>query len=305
MASRCIIWKRNTFDDPTPRTGAWVASGGVFSPWAGNNWAANFWLMNEKRWPFIQWFVSDWLGDPKVSLCEPATRGILFDWLCNMHALDRTGQLTGSRETLARLGRCSDRQCAAALADLSRTNAAEISERNGLVTVVNRRMKREYLSRKAAGDRVKRHRCNGGVTGHTKDPEPEAKGQDSQGSRARDGAVLTKLTGNWEGNGTLGREALDRVAAEIVSNRHGWSYDNCRVQPRDFPVRRSLVTELEKWVGRLPEEAVHGAWREAARRAHQAAVDGLVKGSVAGYCIACWREAMEKILKTKTENLKI
>src|SRR5581483_8888058 len=99
----------------------------------------------DKKWPFIQWFVSDWLGDPKVTQCEPATRGILFDWLCNMHALDRSGVITGPREELARFGRCSAVQCDAALRDLIRTNAADVTERNGVVTVTNRRMRREFL----------------------------------------------------------------------------------------------------------------------------------------------------------------
>lgn len=126
---------------------------------------------DQKKWPYISWFVSDWLGDPKVSLCEPETRGILFDWLCNMHALDRSGQVTGTRELLARIGRCTVLQCDAALADLKQTNAAEIQERNGVVTVINRRMKREFLARKNGAVRVSEWRgkttCNAPVTGHT------------------------------------------------------------------------------------------------------------------------------------------
>ncbi len=113
------------------------------------------------KWPFIQWFVQDWLADPKVSLCDARTRGILFDWLCNMHSLDRSGSVTGTREILAQLGRCTVPECDAALQTLIRTNAADVQERNGLVTVTNRRMKREALARKYGASRVKRHRCRG------------------------------------------------------------------------------------------------------------------------------------------------
>jgi hypothetical protein len=127
------------------------------------------------KYPWMQFFVMDWLNDPQVSACEPTTRGILLDWLCNMHLLDRSGQITGTRGQLARLGRCTAVQVASALQDLIRTRAADVTFRNDVVTVVNRRMKRESIARKNGAIRVARHRknvaCNAAVTAHSHNSE--------------------------------------------------------------------------------------------------------------------------------------
>lgn len=128
----------------------------------------------------IIWVVSKWLADPKVSRCEPATRGIWFDWLLNMHATDRSGSVTGTREVLSRLGRCTVPQVDEALEELKSTNTADVSERNGLVTVVNRRMKREYLQRKSTRFRVDKHRCNGDVTLPVTSPSKSSKSSGSK-----------------------------------------------------------------------------------------------------------------------------
>lgn len=106
-----------------------------------------------------------------------------MDWLCNMHLMDRSGQITGTREQFARLGRCTPVQVEAALQDLVSTKAADVTFRNDVVTVVNRRMKRESLARKNGAFRVQKHRgnaaCNGivaphksEVRSHIKPPKP-------------------------------------------------------------------------------------------------------------------------------------
>lgn len=258
-------------------------------------------MSTEKKWPFIQWFVSDWLGDPKVSQCEPATRGILFDWLCNMHALDRSGVITGTRELLARLGRCSAVQCDAALQDIKRTNAADMTERNGIVTLVNRRMKREYLLRKNSNDRVERHRRNGGVTPHNQSPDSQNSNPEPEdltrrinrtgsGTEDRGGRIENGQSGH---SPVLDIMALDRVAGEIMDNRWQWFYDNCKVKITDF-TRGSLMTVLKPFVARATESQVQRAWLEGIRRAHGAAVDDLVRKTPAGYAVTCFRELLEK-----------
>jgi hypothetical protein len=109
--------------------------------------------------PAFQFYPGDWLKDPALTLCSPATRGIWIDLLCAMHELDQTGQITGTREQLARTGRCSLVELDQALADLSDTGAATVTVRHGKVTVINRRMKRQYDERKSNADRQKRRRA--------------------------------------------------------------------------------------------------------------------------------------------------
>lgn len=119
-----------------------------------------------KAKPIMSFAVRDWLTDPAVSRCAPATRGIWFDALCLMHQAGRTGQLAGTLPELARSLRCSEAELAAALAELAATNTAEITPCNAgcnagcnaLVTLTNRRMLRDYKRRNCTLLRVKSHR---------------------------------------------------------------------------------------------------------------------------------------------------
>jgi hypothetical protein len=114
--------------------------------------------------PAIQFYIGDWLKDPKLSMCSPSTRGIWMDLLCAMHELDRSGLITGTTDQLARLCRCTAVEISVAVSELKETKAADVTERNGIVTVINRRMLREAKSREDNNNRVKRHRGNAPVT---------------------------------------------------------------------------------------------------------------------------------------------
>ncbi len=134
--------------------------------------------------PFMQLFTGDWLKDPLLSLCAPATRGIWIDLICAMHECDRSGEIHGTREQLARVARCSPAEIDAALNDLRDSGAADVKScdanvtacnanvtlRNDVVTVINRRMQREHKSRNNSMLRVRKHRsnssCNAGITPH-------------------------------------------------------------------------------------------------------------------------------------------
>lgn len=134
--------------------------------------------------PFMKWYCGDWMKDPAVSLCSPATRGVWFDLLNAMHEAGRVGSLSGTREQLARIARCVPSDLALALTDLQTTGAADVSERNGVVTVGNRRMRRESQSRTANRLRQQRFRScesdNGHVTpGLPSEPESEYELPDS------------------------------------------------------------------------------------------------------------------------------
>jgi hypothetical protein len=109
---------------------------------------------------FMQYVPGDWLSDAQVSQCRPATRGIWWDAISAMHGIDRCGQLSGTVEALARVCRCRVDEMRAAVDDLRSTCAADVTVSNGIVTLVNRRMRREYEDRQAVKNRVDRHRQN-------------------------------------------------------------------------------------------------------------------------------------------------
>lgn len=109
--------------------------------------------------PAFQFYPGDWLKDPCVSMCSPATRGIWIDLLSAMHENGREGLLTGTPDQLARVCRCSAADLSVALDELSTTCTADVSNRHGKVTVINRRMKRESDERKGNNERKKRQRA--------------------------------------------------------------------------------------------------------------------------------------------------
>lgn len=98
------------------------------------------------KYSIMQFYASDWLVDSQVGLCSPQTRGIWIDWICHMHLLDRCGQITGTRDELAVLGRCTVVHVESTLADLDYHKTANIEINGDLVTVINRRMRREFIA---------------------------------------------------------------------------------------------------------------------------------------------------------------
>ena len=121
------------------------------------------------KFPFIQCFTGDWLKDPAVSMLSPAARGIWWDLICVMHESDRSGVITGSLAMLSRLARCSTDELSGALTEIKACRTGDVEQDgNGVVTVINRRMKREADARENGAKRVEQHRardaCNAPVT---------------------------------------------------------------------------------------------------------------------------------------------
>ena len=93
-------------------------------------------------------------------MCSPSTRGIWMDFICAMHELGRIGQVTGTPDQLCRICRCTAAEMNIAIAELKATKTAEIHERNGSVTVICRRLQREFRERLTGRERVWKHRRN-------------------------------------------------------------------------------------------------------------------------------------------------
>lgn len=107
---------------------------------------------------------NEWLSDPQISICRPATRGILIDLLCAMHSLD-CGRLSGTREQLARTARCSLEEFEDALADMASCRAADVESQDGIVTVISRRLAWESRWRDRTKLRQRKSRGHKKVTG--------------------------------------------------------------------------------------------------------------------------------------------
>lgn len=111
----------------------------------------------DKRLPWMQFWVGDWISDPDVGAAEPATRGIWFDLLCHMH-LKTTYELKGTVEQLARRGRCSPDAMKSCIADMEYHDIADISRDGEFVRIISRRLSREAEKRNGAKARKKTQR---------------------------------------------------------------------------------------------------------------------------------------------------
>ena len=107
--------------------------------------------------PWLQFFTGDWLKDPKLSMCQPATRGIWIDIISAAHEL-RSGTLTGTPDQLARICRCTVPDLCLALTDLTTTGTADIRERGGVFSVTCRRLAREEKERVTEREKKQRQR---------------------------------------------------------------------------------------------------------------------------------------------------
>jgi len=110
--------------------------------------------------PAFQFYPGDWKKDPCLSMCGPETRGIYIDILCSMHDNDGSGIITGTVEQLARMCRCSPKQMADAIEELSVTKTCRVTISDGAITMMNRRMNEEHKSRKSSAERSKKYREN-------------------------------------------------------------------------------------------------------------------------------------------------
>jgi hypothetical protein len=89
--------------------------------------------------------------------------------------------------------------------------------------------------------------------------------------------------------------ARERLAQDIVWNRWGWHYDNCKLLPGDL-IPASLRTVLKEFIGLVTEAQVRSAWVEAAKRTHQAVVDGMeIKASRGAYVVGIFKEELRKV----------
>jgi hypothetical protein len=191
------------------------------------------------KFPFIQCFTGDWLKDPAVSMLSPAARGIWWDFICVMHESDRSGMMTGSLPMLARLVRCSTDELSAALAEMKACRTAEVTESNGVVTVINRRMRREHLDRENGAKRQERFRSKVGgyspVTPASRDILQNLESESDNSDKACKDDVRP-ASGGKSKTGLTARQIEVAAFGEAVLNGE-W------------------VNDAGKWIGRIKTDA--------------------------------------------------
>jgi len=114
--------------------------------------------------PWFKFIIAHWMLDRNLAKCSSATRGVWLELIIAMHQDDRSGELRETVDHLALLARTTTVVMTQALTELQTTGTADVTFRNEMVTVVNRKMKREYKERISTNLRVKKHRSNKNVT---------------------------------------------------------------------------------------------------------------------------------------------
>lgn len=108
--------------------------------------------------PAEQWYTGDYYRAVDVQKCCAATRGIWRDALDAMANEQIFGKIRGTRKELCRLLRCSVREFNRFVSDNRTHRFADVTERNEKVTVVCRRMYRQYIEREQTKKRVSKYR---------------------------------------------------------------------------------------------------------------------------------------------------
>lgn len=108
--------------------------------------------------PATQWYIGDWKKDAALSMCSISTRGFWFEILGAMHELNRCGIISGTVQQLARIARCLPEEAADAINELDQTGAANVTQKDGVFTLINRRMHREFKEREGAKIRMEKMR---------------------------------------------------------------------------------------------------------------------------------------------------
>lgn len=155
--------------------------------------------------PWMKFYPADWIKDPALSMCSPATRGIWIDLICAMHQAD-DATLKSTPAKLARLARCLPDEMLAALSELADEGAADVAFGCDMsrachadVTVTSRRVGRDIKARKSSRDRKQRSRanqagsdCHGDVTVMSRESHAvEVRGQRSETDKTKSGATAT------------------------------------------------------------------------------------------------------------------
>lgn len=108
--------------------------------------------------PAFQFYVRDWLSDPALQSCTSSTKGLWINALCYMWEATERGKLVGTRGSMARLLGATEVEMDQFMADAHATKFANVTESDGKVTLINRRMAREEKERAGSKLRMRRHR---------------------------------------------------------------------------------------------------------------------------------------------------
>ena len=186
--------------------------------------------------PSFPWYPNDFDHDLKG--CQPSTAGIWTRCLNDMWWRDPRGKIRAPYDSYLRLCGCTRQEFELFLRENKTFRFADVTIRNGYVTVINRRMYREDISRKKGKYRVEKHRkkqeetevkrdCNANVQGETPLPSSSSSSSSSfPNNNSSSNTDFSNLCQQWQEEIEMQpspdtfrrlKELLDWLAKEIVT----------------------------------------------------------------------------------------
>lgn len=111
------------------------------------------------RRPAFQFYPADWRKDPQLQMCNMATQGIWINLLCCMWESTEEGKLEGSWEDFARLLGISVTDIKKFYIQANTHKFADVTNCNGTVTIINRRIYNAFLERERAKKGMRAYRA--------------------------------------------------------------------------------------------------------------------------------------------------
>ena len=115
-------------------------------------------------------YVRDWLSDPQLKMASHLTKGIWMDLLCYMWEAPQRGKIIGTKMSLAQLIGTPETNIEFFINDCKALGFADVTESNGQITIINRRMYDEEMARaterERTKERVRRFRMKRGCNAH-------------------------------------------------------------------------------------------------------------------------------------------
>ena len=230
--------------------------------------------------PAFQFYVRDWLSDPQLRQCCFAVRGMWIDFLCYMWEAPERGKLEGTVASLARLIGADLEEMHLFLFEsmkyefASVTCNGDVTNCNCEVTLINRRMHRDYQELVKTRKRVAEHRakkaakveCNGEITPSSSSSSSSSctkvhSSCSEQSSSPASGftsfplqdetqyIITTNEVSGWAASfPALGKEGVEQCLREARE----WCISN----PAKRKTRKGARSFLTKWLTRANKEAL-------------------------------------------------
>lgn len=115
----------------------------------------------------MQFYPADWRKDPQLQMCRMSTQGIWMNLLCLMWEAEIEGEIAGTKEELRRAVGCDEKEFEGFFEDIEKHKFGDVTNCNGNVTLICRRMKKAFLARESGNLRVKKYRRNQGNKNET------------------------------------------------------------------------------------------------------------------------------------------